>query len=81
MTEHAPQRAQTEGEYRVGVTFNPGGLQAVNTIKAKAAELIDLLADIAADRDHPGARCAAIAMTEIESAAMWGVKALTKPKR
>ncbi len=74
-------RQMTEGEYRVGVSFNPSGSEAVNSIKAKAAALIDELAPIAANRDHPGARCAAVAMTEIESAAMWAVKAVTKQPR
>lgn len=71
----------TEGEYRVGKSFNPSGNGSVDLIKAKAAELIDILAPVAANREHPGARCAAIAMTEIESAAMWAVKAITKPAR
>lgn len=71
----------SEGQYRVGITFNPGGNADVVEIKAAAASMIDFLAPIANDRDHPGARCAAIAMTEIESAAMWGVKAVTKPRR
>ncbi|MBZ9986072.1 hypothetical protein LB572_03060 [Mesorhizobium sp. BH1-1-5] len=74
-------RALTEGEYRVGINFNPSGNAAVDLVKAKAAELIDILAPIAANRDHPGARCAAVAMTEIESAAMWAVKAVTKQPR
>ncbi len=74
-------RPMTEGEYRVGITFNPSGSGAVHDIKTKAAALIDLLAPIAADRGHPGARCASIAMTELESAAMWGVKAVTKQAR
>ncbi len=71
----------TEGEYRVGVAFNPSSSGAVDAIKAQAAAMIDALGGIAANRDHPGARCAAVAMTEIESAAMWAVKALTKPAR
>lgn len=75
------QRSLTEGGYRVGVIFNPSKLPEVDFIKEKAAELIDFLAPIAADRDHPGARCASIAMTEIESAAMWAVKAVTKQPR
>ncbi len=74
-------RPQTEGEYRVGTSFNPSSNPAVDDIKGKAAALIDLLAPIAGDRDHPGARCASIAMTEIESAAMWAVKAVTKQPR
>lgn len=69
---------QSEGAYRVGTSFNPSASGLVDVIKGKAAELIDLLAPIAANRDHPGARCAAVAMTEIESAAMWAVKAATK---
>ena len=71
----------TEGEYRVGISFNPSNNPAVDSIKSKAAALIDELAPIAADRDHPGARCAAIAMTEIESGTMWAVKAVTKQPR
>lgn len=75
------ERQMTAGEYRVGVSFNPSGSSAVDRIKATAAALIDELAPIAGERDHPGARCASIAMTEIESAAMWAVKAVTKPPR
>lgn len=74
-------KALTEGEYRVGKAFNPSSSATVDTIKARAADLIDMLAPIAADRDHPGARCASVAMTEIESAAMWAVKAVTKQPR
>jgi len=68
----------TEGEHRVGINFNPSSNSAVDEIKRGAATLIDFLKPIADDRAHPGARCAAIAMTEIESAAMWAVKAVTK---
>ena len=71
----------TEGQYRVGVNFNPNNNPLVDEIKVRAAELIDMLAPIAEARTHPGSRCAAIAMTEIESAAMWAVKAITKPER
>lgn len=63
------------------IGVNPSNNAQVDDIKRRAADLIDVLAPIAADRDHPGARCASIAMTEIESAAMWGVKAVTKPQR
>lgn len=74
-------QAQTEGQYRVGATFNPSASGAVDLIKMRAAELIDFLQPIAKDPAHPGGRCASIAMTEIESAAMWAVKAVTKPAR
>lgn len=71
----------TEGQWRVGVDFNPSGDNRVNAIKSQFAALIDDLNTIASDRDHPGARCASIAMTELESAAMWAVKAVTKKPR
>ncbi len=73
--------AQSEGEYRVGLDFNPSGSEEVIAIKRAAAGFIDLLEPIANDRNHPGARCASIAMTEIESAAMWAVKAVTKKQK
>lgn len=69
----------TEGEYRVGISFNPSTNPLVDDVKKKAANLIDLMHEISIDRSHPGARCASIAMTEFESAAMWAVKAITKP--
>jgi hypothetical protein len=77
----------TLGEYRVGITFNPGGNDMVNQIKRAAADLIDLVASIEVP-DEPTklnpsevARLKALAMTHIEDGAMWGVKAATKPKR
>ncbi|QLP98514.1 MAG: hypothetical protein HZY79_15585 [Rhodoblastus sp.] len=68
----------TEGEHRVGVSFSPSGDARVDEIKRGTAKLIDGLAQIANDREHPGARCAALAMTEYEAAAMWAEKAVTK---
>lgn len=68
----------TEGEHRVGITFNPSNSGEVAEIKTAIAKLIDQLNAIASNRDHPGSRCAAVAMTELESAAMWAVKAVTK---
>lgn len=68
----------TEGEHRVGLSFNPSGNDEVANIKNDVAKLIDKLNVIASDRNHPGSRCASIAMTELESAAMWAVKAVTK---
>lgn len=74
-------REMTEGEYRVGVDFNPGNSPGVADIKERTAALIDRLAPIAEDPNSPGARCAAIAMKAYENAAMWAVKALTKQPR
>lgn len=74
-------RRMTEGEWRVGVNFNPSAHPGVESIKRRVAELIDDMNNIATDREHPGARAAALAMTEFESAAMWAVKAVTKTAR
>ena len=71
---------QTVGEYRVGTSFNPSKLDAVDEIKQATAELINKMAAISQNRDAPGAREAAIAATAYEEAAMWAVKAITKPE-
>lgn len=78
----------TKGEYRVGINFNPSNDDMVGQIKRKAADLIDLIGTIPShgtqDTNTAGefsevSRLKALAQTEIESAAMWAVKAATKP--
>ena len=69
-------QAMTEGEYLVGKSFNPGGLDSVNEIKQKAADLIDCVRKHGVD-----GRCTALSVTAIEEGAMWGVKSATKPER
>lgn len=76
----------TKGEYRVGVNFNPSADDMVGKIKRAAADLIDLIETVNDDsmnpsRDQEVKRLKALAQTEIESAAMWAVKAATKPAR
>lgn len=66
----------TEGEHLVGKSFNPGGSPDVDNIKRMAAELIDYIRFAGKDP-----RCTQIAITEIEAAAMWGVKSVTKQPR
>ena len=75
----------TKGEYRVGINFNPSNDDMVAKIKRAAADLIDLIDDI---ERHPARidmrfeeinRLKALAQTHIEDAAMWAVKAATKP--
>ncbi len=84
----------TRGEYRVGITFNPSNDDMVGKIKRAAADLIDLIDSIEIpvhhDPDGPAAefhlssqfgeikRLKLLAQTEVESAAMWAVKAATK---
>lgn len=73
----------TKGEYRVGIAFNPSKDDMVGQIKRKAADLIDLIETINTDGETDQyievSRLKALAQTEIESAAMWAVKAATKP--
>lgn len=78
----------TQGEYRVGIDFNPSGDDLVGKIKRAAADLIDLIGTIQPTADvgdtsavqHAAEqmRLRALAMTAIEEGAMWGVKAATK---
>lgn len=76
----------TKGEYRVGINFNPSADNLVDTIKRAAADLIDLIETIAlptqtSTDEHWGEvmRLKSLAETHIEDAAMWAVKAATKP--
>lgn len=69
----------TRGEYRVGINFNPANDDVVGKIKRAAADLIDLI-DHIDDQNNLGEiiRLKSLAQTEVESAAMWAVKAATK---
>lgn len=69
----------TKGEYRVGTSFNPGGSSQVDGVKQITAGLIDEMQPIV-DLGGEAGRCAALAQTAYEQAAMWAVKAITKPK-
>lgn len=73
----------TLGEYRVGISFNPSNNPSVDKLKRLAADFIDAVDMIEASsmdpkRDAERARLKALAMTHIEDAAMWAVKATTK---
>lgn len=75
----------TKGEFRVGKAFNPSGDDMVAALKSVAADFIDLVDRIESDREtevgNERGRLKALAQTEIESAAMWAVKAATKQPR
>ena len=68
------------GEQRVGTNFNPSGSVRVSRIKQKAADLIDEINSVSQrpDRSSETIRCAAIAMTHVETASMFAVKAATR---
>lgn len=78
----------TKGEYRVGITFNPSNDDKVGKIKRLAADLIDMIDDLPLPNVmghnsavHSGeiGRLKSLAQTNVEDAAMWAVKAATKP--
>jgi hypothetical protein len=66
----------TEGQHRVGIDFNPSGDERVIHIKQTVADLIDYI-----HANGKDGRCSSIAATELESAAMWAVKSVTKRPR
>ena len=70
------EKKLTEGQWRVGINFNPSANIDVDQIKTKAAELIDLIDDVGKD-----GRCTSLAMNAFEDGAMWAVKAITKEPR
>lgn len=74
----APQREMTFGEKAAGVSFNPGGLPAVNAIKRQFADLIDDLNNRRDAATSPEVkRMLSVAITEAQTAQMWAVKAVT----
>jgi hypothetical protein len=73
------ERELTFGEKAVGLTFNPSGDDAVAQCKAKFAALIDdmhVLRSSCAPGQERG-RLASVTITELQTAQMWAVKALT----
>lgn len=71
-------RELTYGEKAVGLSFNPGNNEEVDTIKRHCADLIDSLNKLreAAGPGEKG-RMLSVAITEIQTAQMWAVKAVT----
>ncbi len=71
-------KESTYGERAVGLNFNPGGDEKVNTVKFLYAKIIDLLNELPVTEGRSEKlRLAKIAITEAQSAQMWAVKALT----
>ncbi len=68
----------TIGEDRVRIKFNPSEDKGVDHLKMATAHLIDACEDYKKSGEQ--ARCAALAQTKYEEAAMWAVKAATAGK-
>lgn len=67
---------KTLGEKRVRIDFNPSAESAVDVIKNKTAELINIV-NANPSEDGETKRLMSLAMTSYEEAAMWAVKAVT----
>ena len=69
------------GQKAVGITFNPGGMPQVNSIKKACASVIDELNDQTQDAiaTNSGEKIAQykLAIRDIQTGQMWGVKAAT----
>ncbi len=66
------------GGKAVGLTFNPSNLLAVQVIKTDCAHLINELHQSRTDDEDPEVkRMLSVAITELQTAQMWAVKAKT----
>ena len=69
---------QTFGQKAVGLSFNPSGDDAVAQCKQRFADAIDQMNDLRnSTPSNEAARTASIAITELQTAHIWAVKALT----
>ena len=72
------QREMTFGEKAVGLTFNPGNSLEVHSLKVNFANIIDDLNDMRTETENPETkRMLSIAITDLQTAQMWAVKAVT----
>jgi hypothetical protein len=72
------QQELSFGEKAVGLTFNPSGDPAVHACKRVLADVIDQMHELRLTSGSPDqVRLASVAITELQGAQMWAVKALT----
>lgn len=68
----------TFGQKAVGVEFNPSKSSAVGVCKQKIADVIDQMNDLREQTESKEQkRLCSIAITELQMAQMWAVKAMT----
>lgn len=77
LSETKTPRELTEGERAVGITFNPGGKEEVNTIKTLCAAVIDELKKQQKTVTGEAAAQYQLAIRDIQYGQMMGVKAAT----
>lgn len=74
----------TKGEYMVGINFNPSNSDSVNELIKTFAKMIDMVNQIDDTETMEVTevkRLKELAITQIETASMFAVKAATKPGR
>ncbi len=68
----------TFGQKAVGIRFNPSQESAVDVCKQRFADAIDQLHELRSTSESSEAkRLASVGITELQTAQMWAVKALT----
>ena len=69
---------QTYGQKAVGINFNPSNDDAIYVCKKRYADLIDEMNDLRINSNsQEQKRLCSVAITELQTAQMWSVKALT----
>jgi hypothetical protein len=72
------QRGMTYGEQACGVDFNPSHDIVIGNIKQQFAKLVDKLnMERGSDKSPEQNRLLSIAITELQGAQMWAIKAIT----
>lgn len=76
--QDGPSRPQTFGEKAVGLSFNPSGDDAVANVKKQFADVIDFMNNLrSSSMSSEVKRLCSVAITEVQGAQMWAVKAIT----
>lgn len=77
--DNTQERQMTLGEKRCHINFNPSADDKIGTFKKMMADAIDYCNnELLATEDGEAKRCFSIAMTELETAQMYGVKGIAK---
>lgn len=71
------EQTKTLGEKRVRTSFNPSDDSIVQNIKERIAEVINYVNDNVNSVDGEQGRLKSLALTQLETAEMWAVKAAT----
>jgi hypothetical protein len=72
------EKQMTFGEKACGVTFNPSNDDMVQKLKQAFADLVDTCDTLRLKSDNPEEkRMLSLAITDLQTAQMWSVKAVT----